>query len=122
MSKLSDNIKAVILNKRAISNDYRYVNFRITTETPTTFKSIPYLQLVSFEAKFGNKYYIDEKLAHSNCSALQEVLTQIRKSVVEEVFGEFRGPLRELRHALYNRDFTSATEALDKLEDQMFNV
>lgn len=120
MSKLINSIKAKILNKRAI--DTNYTTISVTLEDQPNLYTIPYLQQVSFEAVFGAKYYVDEKLAQSSGATIQETLQQVKKAVVEEVFGEFRKPLIELRHAIYERDLDAAVKVLNKLEDQMFDV
>lgn len=49
-----------------------------------------------------------------------ESVAAARKAIVEEVFGEFRGPISELRVAIYERDFARAKYILSNLEHQMF--
>lgn len=53
-----------------------------------------------------------------------DVITQTKKRlqhlIIEEVFGEFRDPLHEVRKAIYNHDENKALDALNKLYNQMF--
>lgn len=122
MSKLSQQINAVIQNKRAINSEpLTFADFSL--EYSSNKIAYPdYEQQVAFTGTFGCKYFIDEKLAHKNSDALVETLKNVRRSVVEEIFGEFRLPLRELRHYLLSRDYYAAEKVLNKLEEQMFNV
>ena len=117
MSKLAENIQTTITNKRAISNNY---DFTFTYEQSNIKPSLLYQ--VRFDAVFGVRYYIDEKQCYKNSDVLALTLTNVKRQVVEEIFGEFRKPLMELRHNLYDRKIDISLELLSKLEKQMFDV
>lgn len=119
MSKLSDNINYAITNKRAVDTTF---DLKCVMEEASAISFPKHLQQVSFEAIFGTRYYIDEALTHKNSEILMHTLKEVKRSVIEEVFGEFRKPLIEIRHHLYNRDVPEALDILTNLEKQMFNV
>jgi hypothetical protein len=72
-------------------------------------------------AQLGVQHLISHDVIYNN-DYMAHVLDKVRRDVIEEVFGEFRLPLRELRHNLYDRDCDKAMETLESLEKQMFNV
>lgn len=43
-----------------------------------------------------------------------------RRSIIEDVFGEFRRPIHQVRIALMMHDYEAAEESLNQLESQMF--
>ena len=45
----------------------------------------------------------------------------MRRAVIEEVFGEFRMSIIEAKHAAYNRDYEKVLAALHKLDREMFS-
>ena len=62
-----------------------------------------------------------EALDDSAFDIIEKTKQHLQRSIIEEVFGEFRSPMHELRKALYDQDCYQATEILNKLHDQMFN-
>lgn len=116
MSKLAEQINYAIQNKRAVDNNFDF-NYKI--HNPSLPK---YLIQVAFEATFGTKYYVDEGLVQDHPEALTNILRQVKLNVVEEIFGEFRKPIKEIRHHLYNKDIPAALETLSNLENKMFNI
>ena len=62
-----------------------------------------------------------EALDDSTLDIVKQTKLQLQRLIVEEVFGEFRDPLHNLRKALYYQDCYQATTILNKLHDQMFN-
>jgi hypothetical protein len=118
MSKLSEQINYAITNKRAIDNTFDF-KYSVGAHVPSLPK---YLQQVSFEAIFGSRYYISEELTYGKSEVLAHTLKEVKLNVIEEIFGEFRKPLRELRHHLYDNNVPEALNVLTNLESQMFNV
>lgn len=49
-----------------------------------------------------------------------EVLHDLKRAMIEEVFGEFRPLIIEMRSALYDKDTTRVRTLLAELEHQMF--
>ena len=62
-----------------------------------------------------------EALEDSTLDIIQQTKQQLQRLIVEEVFGEFRDLLHDLRKALYNQDCRQATTILNKLHNQMFH-
>ena len=52
--------------------------------------------------------------------ALEHAIRDVRGAVVEEIFGEFRSLLKQVKVSLYDRDTDRAWELLEQLERQMF--
>lgn len=67
---------------------------------------------------FGAEVVIDE-FVHGE-KGIYEAVKNTRRAVVEEIFGEFRPRLNELRMALYDKDPHKALDILAQLELQMF--
>lgn len=47
------------------------------------------------------------------------IANKVRRMILEEVFGEFREPMNELRMAIYSRDIEEIIQKFDKLEQQL---
>lgn len=78
---------------------------------------------ISVYARFGAKgwvsnldYLKDGDLAHNY------VVRDIKLGLVEEVFGEFRPYILDIRRALYERNYELVREKLNELESEMFKV
>jgi uncharacterized protein YlaN (UPF0358 family) len=109
MSKLSENIRAVQLNQRvAYSMPLTVIDTSIDNLTFSSCKCY------NITATIGMKTYIDFE------DNLDSVITNVRKAVVQEIFGEFREPLKNLSIALYNRDLPQAHKIIDEIHQQMF--
>jgi hypothetical protein len=50
------------------------------------------------------------------------VIKNMKKSIIEEMFGEFRPIIMDIRRSLFERDCYKAEMLLDKLQEQMFEV
>lgn len=49
------------------------------------------------------------------------VIHKLKQQILEEVFGEFRKPLHELRKAIWSYDMPKAYQLLQELESQMYD-
>ena len=78
-------------------------------------------QEYAIEARLGAKVYLTELEQVQSSTALQGAVTATRKQVIEEVFGEFRPLIAQLRVALYDTDTHRARDILFRLERQMFS-
>jgi len=91
------------------------------TKNPVSYK-------VATEVKVGvkleTKLWIDEldvdKTIGPNIDPIHEALYDIKRVMVEEVFGEFRPIILEMRAALYDSDKYRLRRLLAELENQMF--
>ena len=120
MSKLSKLITATITGQKAVVNKPYNVNMLYSTH-PGEYWGQPYSVKVRFMAMLGTEHYIPQEITE-DLEAISHILDEIRKDVVDEVFGEFRRPLREIRYALYEHKYEDAIKKLSALEEEMFNV
>ena len=122
MSKFSEALKATPTGKVGhipmknlrlnMSVDYaHYDSFGLTKE-------------VMIEARFGvKKMLVDTPSSTIKFHEIQELFLQdMRRALVEEVFGEFRPIITELYKAMYDQDTTAMRAAIQKLDQRMFNV
>ena len=124
MSKLSDAI------------DYEFTGNKSYLERPknnyldvsTTVQDIGY-PTIGREFKIGvklqaTKWVDDTRLIQSNenePAIVSEVLNDLRRAMIEEVFGEFRPLIIEMRSALYDKDNTRVRTLLAEMEHKMFH-
>jgi hypothetical protein len=112
MSELSKNITAFF-------TDERYILPHDFISMARESKMIPGGVKVRFTATFGTEYIISEEVA-KEAEVIEYTTNKVRKQVIETVFGEFRKPLMNVEHLLYQRKYDEAMSALRKLEKQMF--
>lgn len=79
-------------------------------EVPINMELIQYSLSVKFEKTFT-----------VSRGKLGEAIKDVRRHVIEEVFGEFRMSIIEAKHAAYNRDYEKVLAALHKLDHEMFS-
>jgi hypothetical protein len=70
----------------------------------------------------GAQCMVTESMRDANEDSLTEAINRTKRSVIEAIFGEFRGDIMHLETAIYNRDFAKAKELLRVLEAKMFGV
>lgn len=79
-------------------------------EVPINMELIQYSLSVKFEKTFT-----------VSRGKLGEAIKDVRRAIIEEVFGEFRMSIIEAKHAAYNRDNEKVLAALHKLDREMFS-
>jgi len=79
-------------------------------EVPINMELIQYSLSVKFEKTFT-----------VSRGKLGEAIKDMRRAIIEEVFGEFRMGIIEAKHAAYNRDYEKVLDALHKLDREMFS-
>jgi hypothetical protein len=70
----------------------------------------------------GAQCMVTESMRDANEDSLTEAINRTKRSVIEAIFGEFRGDIMHLETAIYNRDFAKSKELLRVLESKMFGV
>lgn len=70
----------------------------------------------------GAQCMVTESMRDANVDSLTEAINRTKRSVVEAIFGEFRGDIMHLENAIYNRDFAKSKELLRVLEHKMFGA
>ena len=114
MSKLARAIVATLTNNvRAIRDQYIDVKMHMQDHA----------QLLSREVRLSVTLQCTKWLEASmlsNTDIKQTVQQDIKRAMIEEVFGEFRPMLIEMRSALYDADTTRLRTLLAELEHVMF--
>jgi len=82
-------------------------------EVPINMELIQYSLSVKFEKTFT--------VSRGSRGKLGEAIKDLRRAVIEEVFGEFRMGIIEAKYAAYNRDYEKVLAALHKLDYEMFS-
>ena len=77
-----------------------------------------YGQEYRIQVKLGAKVVVSEESGES----LEYAVKQVKRSVNEAVFGEFRVPLREIQRLLWERKYDEVSARLSRLEMEMFSV
>jgi hypothetical protein len=76
---------------------------------------------IMLRAKLETKAYISPFAADpSNIHSYTEALRDLKKAMIEEVFGEFRPMIIEMRAALYGEDTSRIRRLLAEMEQSMF--
>lgn len=70
----------------------------------------------------GAQCMVTESMRDANEDSLTEAINRTKRSVIEAIFGEFRGDIMHLETAIYNRDFAKSKELLRVLESKMFGA
>lgn len=120
MSKL-----AMAMNYRATGNvsalskfDYQYTDVRLHSQ------QIDFVKEYKIEVKLSaTKWFDDSMLIESkeNDAAIrQEILTSIKRAMIEEVFGEFRPIIIEMQSAIYDKNQYRLRTLVAELERKMF--
>jgi hypothetical protein len=78
---------------------------------------------VKVSAKFEYTGWIDCDIKDGNridAEKMADFMHNVKRSVIEDVFGEFRPLLIEMRTAIYDDDMTRVRTLLAQMENQMF--
>jgi len=118
MSKLSEAIKATSTYNVVAGRDLGF-NLTNIEESVTEGYAHQRYKVVRLMAKFGAEVTIMET---DTDGQLNEARQSIRKAVVEEVFGEFRPIINQIRIAAYQDDRFQVARLIGELESQMFGV
>lgn len=124
------------MSKLSQAIDYQFTGNKSYLEKPknnyidvsTTVVDIGYPN-IGREFKIGvklqaTKWVDDTHLIRSNenePAIVSDVLHDLKRAMIEEVFGEFRPIIIEMRSALYDRDNTRVRTLLAEMEQKMFN-
>jgi hypothetical protein len=115
MSKLADMVTATVTHNRVHKQEP--YNIHMAMEYPI---SSNYHYKVRFIAQLGCEYVLPEEVVQDKV-ALDSILKDVRKGIVNEVFGEFYTPIKELEHLLYLRNYDKAQTKLRELQKAMFS-
>lgn len=99
---------------------FRFTDVKVSYDTPTYNP----LRGLEKQVRLGVKLYFDawlpsEDVLHTN-AVQEEVLRDLKRAMIEEVFGEFRPLIIEMRASLYDGDRARTKKLLAELEEKMF--
>jgi hypothetical protein len=121
MSKLLDQFHTSITDRvRAVRTKSAIKNLEVDAiyqEDPHRFAK----QAKVF-ATFEYIGWIDHGVKGPDAEKMADFVYGVKKSVVEDVFGEFRPLIIEMRTAIYDEDTTRLRTLLAELENKMFNI
>lgn len=125
MSRLIElvNSKFTGVQKAGLDMKYSNVNVEYGPEYDFSLKSngdYRYYQ-IRVDVNFGALGYVKTRNAQKN-SDYEIVVYDIKRGLAEEVFGEFRPILMDMRRLIYEQDMTKLREKINELEAQMFSV
>jgi hypothetical protein len=125
------------MSKLSQAIDYQFTGNKSYLEKPknnylgvsTAVQDIGYPK-IGREFKIGVKleaikWVDDTKLIHSKenePAIVSDVLNDLKRAMIEEVFGEFRPLIIEMRSALYDKDNTRVRTLLAEMEQKMFTT
>ena len=119
MSKLAKAITATftgdVVASRKLKMRYTEVNLETLDDGYAH-----YARIYKIQAKFGVQKVVDTSEV-SNFDISKYVLNDVKRAIIEEVFGEFRPYLIEMRTAIYEQDDLRLRTLLANLEQQMFH-
>lgn len=118
MSKLREHLDSTVFPVRlpkALKPIFDYV------QTNASIHPTPYDEQLVVDTRIRMSTCITHDLLADKPSIRSTVIEQMKDAIIEEVFGEFRKPLRDLRLAIYRNDEVEALKILNKLMDQMYN-
>ena len=123
------------MSKLSQAIDYQFTGNKSYLEKPknnyldvsTAVQDIGYPN-IGREFKIGvklqtTKWVDDTHLIHSKenePAIVSDVLNDLKQAMIEEVFGEFRPLIIEMRSALYDKDNTRVRTLLAEMEHKMF--
>jgi len=117
MSKLAKAIKITQLNQ------YRPVSELNTNYLSTEFltESLSIEELIRLQVTLKTDKWLNKSLTNqADIDLRYEIIKDIKRAMIEEIFGEFRPYLIELRSSLYDKDLSRARTLLAQMEEQMF--
>ena len=117
MSKLKAELNAKVfpaLGTKPIST----MNY---LEVRSGIEQLPFDEKYVVEARIRMEAAMTQDLLRDAPGMRQRVIEQMKQAIIEEVFGEFRKPLHNLRFAIYKNDQQDALDILNKLMEQIYD-
>lgn len=102
-------------NERPFRMEYAQVEDKLLT-MPAPDRSVKY----RIRTELGAEVWISEE-AISGCSgAIDRAVYNVKRAVIEEIFGEFRQLITKLHIAAQDRDYEKLRVLVEELDHQMF--
>ena len=119
MSEIVNKIKAIKTNERKVSNwtDIRSA-FTIDNDDLRLSTRIDVLRRYDIEVKLGASVAVSEH----QYDQLGSMITNVKRAVIEELYGEFRKPLIELEILIAEGHQQEALEKVRNMHRTMFGL
>lgn len=119
MSKLSEAIDDTLTGQhRAGKHNLRYTDIKFQIDSsPSIYHYVD--KQVRLAVQFRKDAWISET-DWANTDIRSSIIRDVKRAMIEEVFGEFRPIILELRASLYDGDDNRTRSLLAQLENQMF--
>lgn len=123
MSKLARAITATMTQTRvALQKPLKFTDIKIDSISPSSTGTV-----YRIGVRLGKQVVVPDfdvemskKLQKPGFSPVDNALYDMKQAIIQEIFGEFRPQLIELRLALYDQDTDRARQILNTLEKNMF--
>lgn len=121
MSKISDVINYTFTQdvKAARSLNFKYTTIESAVQDVVPTASFGRVKRVSIGVKLHSDVWVSDTIASTD-TPIQQALKDVKKAMIEEIFGEFRPLIADLRVATWNDDTMRVRELLNELEEKMF--
>lgn len=119
MSKLATKIDDVLTGQHRTSRlpAVRYTDIKFTSGI--THNQYGFDKEVMLDFRLRTNAWVNEQ-EWNNTEVRSTIIRDLKRSLIEEVFGEFRPLIIELRSSLYDGDTVRTRALLAELENQMF--
>ena len=119
MTKIVDSIKAIKTNERKISNWVAvHSSFSTDNDDGSLASSFSTMRRYDIQVKLGASVAISEH-QHDHLSIM---IDNVKRAVIEELYGEFRKPLIELEMIIAEGHQQEALEKVRKMHRSMFGL
>ncbi len=121
MSKFAQMLNLTLTGQeRAARSVMRFA----TPRTDVSDRSGPYgvERQYRLEVKLSTKFWVSAEGVENMPNVTEMAVATMRRSMIEEMFGEFRPLLYQLHEALYGEDLMQARELLTRLENEMLGA
>ena len=113
MSRIAEELTASFTGKRKIDNWEPLQH--ISAETVSCYsKNLYFLEEISLSLIIKASAFIQDP------EVKDRVIYNLKRKILEEVFGEFRKDLHSIIEAVYNRDLEKVLTHVYKIENKMF--
>lgn len=119
MSKLAREINAQVTGEVKLKK-MRYAVIKHELSPAVMSPSLSAAKGVRMTATFSHTAWVNDLGTASEGTLLGEALYDTKRAIVEDVFGEFRPLIVEMRCALHDADTDRIRQLLTELEHQMF--
>ena len=109
MSKFARQLESIATGDKIIKSG----NSKVTLSTQQSHN------IVHEEYKLSTKFSVDFFMPHG-AENKEEIVRIMKRSMVEEVFGEFRPIIIQMHTAIYDKDTTRLATLIAQLEHEMF--